>query len=222
MSIDFSSQRLSYEQGELIEDSLPTTPYPLLQTWVEQAIVQYKDGKQSEPYAISLATCGWDNQPSVRTVLMREINEYKDSVGLIFYTNYDSAKGADLTANPQAEALFFWASLERQVRLTGRVQPLSREQSASYFHSRPRDSQLAAWVSEPQSGVVASREVMDEKFAQLSAEFDGKDIPIPEFWGGYEIIAEKIEFWQGRANRMHDRIVYVWADEGWVMERLLP
>lgn len=219
MSIDFSSQRQSYEQGELVETELPTTPYPLLQTWVEQAIAN----SQGEAYAFSLATCGADHQPSVRTLLMREVTELpNDGVGMTFYTNYDSAKGADLLANPQAEALFFWASLERQVRLTGRVKQVSREQSQTYYHQRPRDSQLAAWVSEPQSGVVASRDVMDAKFAEVTARYEGKDVPIPEFWGGYQLVAEKIEFWQGRANRMHDRIVYAWTGSEWVRERLLP
>ena len=130
MSIDFTNQRQSYEQGQLLEDNLPTLPYPLLQTWIQQAIA----AKQGEAYAFALATCGRDNQPSVRTVLMREITELgqngqKDGVGLTFYTNYDSAKGSDLAANPQAEALFFWASLERQVRITGHVYKVSREQS---------------------------------------------------------------------------------------------
>ncbi|MFW2176400.1 MULTISPECIES: pyridoxamine 5'-phosphate oxidase [unclassified Moraxella] len=219
MSIDFTSQRLSYEQGELTEQDLPNTPYPLLQTWVEQAVNE----KVGEAYAFYLATCGRDNQPSVRTLLMREIVELaNDGVGLVFYTNYDSAKGSDIASNPQAEALFFWASLERQVRITGALRKVSREQSETYYHQRPRDSQIGAWVSEPQSGVVASREAMTAKFEQLTSEFEGKDIPLPEFWGGYELVAEKIEFWQGRANRMHDRIVYSLADGAWVMERLLP
>ena len=219
MSIDFTSQRLSYEKDELLETHLPDVPYPLLQTWIEQAIKR----SQGEAYAFALATCGRDQQPSVRTVLMREISELANQgVGLTFYSNYDSAKGSDLAANPQAEALFFWASLERQVRITGHVQKISREQSAAYYHQRPRDSQLAAWVSEPQSGVVANRETMNQKFEQITAEFEGKEVPIPEFWGGYQLIAEKIEFWQGRPNRMHDRILYAWTGEAWVTERLLP
>lgn len=219
MSIDFTSQRLSYEQGELIESHLPEQPFGLLQTWVQQAI----DAKQGEAYAFSLATCGRDRQPSVRTLLMREIIQLDNAgIGLVFYTNYDSAKGCDLATNPNAEALFFWSSLERQIRLTGAVQKVSREQSAQYFHSRPRDSQLAAWVSEPQSSVVASREVMEDKFAQLTVQYGDNPIPLPEFWGGYLLTVEKIEFWQGRANRMHDRIVYSLDGEQWVMERLLP
>ena len=186
---------------------------------MQQAI----DSKQGEAYAFSLATCGRDRQPSVRTLLMREIIKLDNTgIGLVFYTNYDSAKGCDLATNPNAEALFFWPSLERQIRLTGAVQKVSREQSAQYFHSRPRDSQLAAWVSEPQSSVVASREVMEDKFAQLTAQYGDNPIPLPEFWGGYLLTVEKIEFWQGRANRMHDRIVYSLDGEQWVMERLLP
>ena len=219
MSIDFTSQRLSYEQGKLVESQLPEQPFGLLQSWVQQAI----DAKQGEAYAFSLATCGRDRQPSVRTLLMREIVELEHAgIGLVFYTNYDSAKGCDLASNPNAEALFFWPSLERQVRLTGQVQKVSREQSAKYFLSRPRDSQLAAWVSEPQSSVVASREVIEDKFAALSQSYADKEIPLPEFWGGYLLTVEKIEFWQGRANRMHDRIVYSVADNQWVTERLLP
>lgn len=220
MSIDFTNQRLSYEQGELLEADLPKLPYPLLQAWIQQAI----DAKQGEAYAFALATCGRDNQPSVRTVLMREITE-KDNTGieLTFYTNYDSAKGSDIAANPQAEALFFWASLERQVRLTGTVKKVSREQSEAYFHQRPHDSQIAAWVSEPQSGVVENRDIMQQKFDALNQQYaETMDVPLPDFWGGYEIVAEKIEFWQGRPNRMHDRIVYSWTGETWLMERLLP
>lgn len=218
MSIDFSGKRLSYEKGELDESDLPTTPYPLLQRWVSQALDTY----QGEAYAFSLATCGADNKPSVRTLLMREIVPNADNIQLVFYSNYDSQKGQDLVENPNAEALFFWASLEQQIRLTGTVSRLSREQSAQYFHSRPTDSQLAAWVSEPQSGRVPSRDIMNEKFAQLAKQYQNREIPLPDYWGGYQLSVEKIEFWQGRANRMHDRIVYQKTDNGWQIQRLLP
>ncbi len=219
MSIDFSAKRLSYEQGELDEQGLPTTPYPLIQNWVNEALEKY----QGEAYAFFLATCGDDNLPSVRTLLMREIVSLDDdNVGLIFYSNYDSQKGQDLDNNPNAEALFFWASLERQVRLTGKVSKISREQSAQYFHSRPKDSQLAAWVSTPQSGVVASRDVMNERFENLANQYQDSEIPLPDFWGGYQLTVEKIEFWQGRANRMHDRIVYQKNGDNWQILRYLP
>lgn len=217
MSIDFSASRQSYEKDELIETNVPPTPYPLLEKWVADAVAE----QMGEAYAFSLATCGADMRPSVRTLLMREIVPVGDDIQMVFYTNYDSQKGQDLDENPHAEALFFWASLERQVRASGRVEKISHEKSATYYHSRPKDSQLAAWVSRPQSGVVDSRETMEQDFAKLSAEF-GETIPKPEFWGGYRLMVERIEFWQGRANRMHDRIIYKKINNNWVRERWLP
>lgn len=219
MGIDFSAKRLSYEQGELDESVLPTTPYPLLHQWVNEAI----ENQRGEPYAFFLATCGKDNVPAVRTLLMREILPLDDdNIALIFYSNYDSQKGQDLVENPNAEALFFWADLEKQVRLTGKVSKVNRQKSAQYFQSRPKDSQLAAWVSEPQSGVVTNRDMMNQKFAELSSQYENLDIPLPNFWGGYQLLVEKVEFWQGRANRMHDRIVYQKQQNTWQIVRLLP
>lgn len=218
MAIDFSASRLSYEKDELIEKNIGNTPYPLLQKWMDDAISE----QIGEAYAFSLATCGTDMRPSVRTLLMREINLVEDdNIQMIFYTNYDSDKGQDLADNPFAEALFFWHTLERQVRASGQVVKLSHDKSEAYYHSRPKDSQLAAWVSRPQSGVVDSREVMQSDFIKLSKQF-GEHVPKPEFWGGYCLMVDKIEFWQGRANRMHDRIVYRKDDNGWQMMRLLP
>ncbi|MDO4449510.1 MAG: pyridoxamine 5'-phosphate oxidase [Moraxella sp.] len=217
MGIDFSASRLSYEKDELIEKNIGNTPYPLFDRWIKDALAE----QVKEPYAMSVATCGSDNRPSVRTVLMREVVERGDEVLLVFYTNYDSDKGQDLAQNPHAECLFFWADLERQVRISGAVQKLDEELSDAYFNSRPKDSQLAAWVSRPQSGVVDSRETMENDFVKLSAKF-GENVPRPAFWGGYLLIADKIEFWQGRANRMHDRIVYKKENDKWVRERILP
>ncbi len=217
MSIDFTSQRKSYEQGKLLENTLPDLPYPLLTKWIDDALQADID----EPYAFSLATCGADQRPSVRTLLMREIYAKGSDIVLVFYSNYDSQKGQDLAQNPFAEALFFWQKLERQVRLAGRVARLSRADSQAYFESRPKDSQLAAWVSAPQSGVVDSRETMAERFNALQDKFCA-DVPLPEFWGGYTLTVDSVEFWQGRANRMHDRICYKLGDNGWRYERLLP
>lgn len=153
MTMDFSADRLSYEKGELLENQLPPNPKDLIQQWLQQAIKQ----KVVEPYAMSLATCGADLCPSVRTVLLREVSEQinndENQWGLVFYTNYDSQKGEDLAENPNAQVLFFWHSLERQIRVSGKIEKLSEEKSAAYFHKRPHDSQIAAWVSEPQSGV---------------------------------------------------------------------
>ncbi len=225
MTMDFSAERLSYEKGALLESELPKSPKQLFTEWVSTAVEE----QIVEPYAMSLATCGNDNLPSVRTLLMREVTDHAgDGFSIIFYSNYDSAKGADIEENPNAQALFFWHALERQVRLTGKIHKLSVEKSTNYFHKRPLDSQIAAWVSIPQSGVVASREIMEDKFSKLKAQYaDCTEIPMPEYWGGYELVVEKVEFWQGRANRMHDRIVYrrVSAEQEnteWQIERLLP
>ncbi|MER2165108.1 MAG: pyridoxamine 5'-phosphate oxidase [Psychrobacter alimentarius] len=217
--MDFTDQRLSYEKGVLDQTSIPESPFELLHAWMSEAIEQ----SVQEPYAMSLATCGADNKPSVRIVLLREIT----ATGIVFYTNYESAKGQDIAENPNAEALFFWHELERQIRISGKIAKIDAKKSAAYFQKRPHDSQVGAWVSQPQSGEVANREVMEEKFAQLQADYpENLAVPTPEFWGGYEITVEKIEFWQGRANRMHDRLVYMQDNnEGastWTTKRLLP
>ena len=216
MSMDFTDQRLSYEKGSLDQSSIPKSPFDLLKAWMQQAIEE----NVQEPYAMSLATCGADNKPSVRIVLLREITD----TGIVFYTNYESAKGQDIAENPNAEALFFWHKLERQIRISGRIAKVDADKSAAYFQKRPHDSQVGAWVSQPQSGEVANREVMEQKFATLQQDYpEQSSVPTPEFWGGYEITVEDIEFWQGRANRMHDRIVYHKEDDAnWTTKRLLP
>lgn len=243
MSIDFTSQRQSYEQGKLDEINLPKTPHALAKKWLTTAVAQYP----FEAYAMSLATCGKDGAPSVRTVLLRELvadetatdqngdanSAVHNELSLVFYTNYDSQKGIDLAQNPRAECLFFWANLERQLRFFGQIEPLDAVQSAAYFATRPRDSQLAAWVSAPQSGIVASRDVMAQQFAGYEQQFAHGDVPKPDFWGGYRLIVQKVEFWQGRSGRMHDRILYekmatpsqasqLCTPAGWTRVRLLP
>ena len=221
MSMDFTDQRLSYEKGELDQQSIPVSPFELFKAWMNEALVK----KVQEPYAMSLATCGADHKPSVRIVLLREVTD----TGIVFYTNYESAKGHDIEENPNAEALFFWHELERQVRISGSIAKIDADKSATYFQKRPHDSQVGAWVSQPQSGEVANRAVMEQTFEQLQAEHpDNSTVPTPAFWGGYEITIEKIEFWQGRANRMHDRIVYTQVSDesegsvSWATKRLLP
>ena len=216
MSMDFTDQRLSYEKGQLDQQSVPTSPFELLKAWMNEAI----EAQVQEPYAMSLATCGADSKPSVRIVLLREITDK----GIVFYTNYESAKGQDIAENPNAEALFFWHKLERQIRISGSIAKIDADKSAAYFQKRPHDSQVGAWVSQPQSGEVANREVMEQTFEQLQTDYpEGTAVPTPEFWGGYEITINEIEFWQGRANRMHDRIVYhKEADRHFSTKRLLP
>ena len=216
MSMDFSDQRLSYEKGQLDQQSIPASPFELLNVWMNEAI----EAQVQEPYAMSLATCGEDNKPSVRIVLLREITDK----GIVFYTNYESAKGKDIAENPNTEALFFWYKLERQIRISGSIAKIDADKSAAYFQKRPHDSQVGAWVSQPQSGEVANRDVMEQTFEQLKTDYpEGAAVPTPEFWGGYEITVNEMEFWQGRANRMHDRIVYhKEADGSFSTKRLLP
>ena len=216
MSMDFSDQRLSYEKGQLDQQSIPASPFELLNVWMNEAI----EAQVQEPYAMSLATCGADNKPSVRIVLLREITDK----GIVFYTNYESAKGQDIAENPNTEALFFWHKLERQIRISGSIAKIDADKSAAYFQKRPHDSQVGAWVSQPQSGEVANRELMEQTFEQLKTDYpEGAAVPTPEFWGGYEITVNEMEFWQGRANRMHDRIVYhKEADGSFSTKRLLP
>ena len=214
--MDFTDQRVSYEKGELHEEVLLNDPFELLTLWVSEAIEQ----KVPEPYAISLATCGSDNMPAVRTVLVREINDK----GIVFYTNYLSEKGQDIAQNPHAESLFFWHDMQRQVRIRGSIAKVDRATTEAYFQKRPYESQIGAWVSQPQSGEVDSRDTMDDKFAALKQQYPEGSVPTPDFWGGYQLTATEIEFWQGRPNRLHDRILYKKAagSENWTIKRLLP
>lgn len=214
--MDFTDQRVSYEKGELHEEVLLNDPFELLTLWVSEAIEQ----KVPEPYAISLATCGSDNMPAVRTVLVREINDK----GIVFYTNYLSQKGQDIAQNPHAESLFFWHDMQRQVRIRGSIAKVDRATTEAYFQKRPYESQIGAWVSQPQSGEVDSRDTMDDKFAALKQQYPEGSVPTPDFWGGYQITATEIEFWQGRPNRLHDRILYTKAAgiDSWTIKRLLP
>lgn len=212
---DLTGLRLSYTRAELRRTDLNPDPLAQFRGWLDEAIA---DGLR-EPYALSLATADAAGRPSVRTVLLRGADER----GLVFYTNYDSHKGRDLNANPRAEVLFHWAEHERQVRAFGLVERVPDEESAAYFRARPRQSQLAAHASDPQSAPIASREVLEAKFGELQARYpEGTPIPKPDFWGGYRVAVREWEFWQGRRNRMHDRFLYARGSEGWRIERLMP
>ena len=167
---------------------------------------------------MTLATADKEGRPSARVVLLKAVDER----GFIFFTNYSSRKGSELTENPQAALVFYWGSLERQVCVAGRVARVSREESEAYFSSRPRGSQLAAWASD-QSRPVADRSVLERHWQEQAARFDGKSIPVPEFWGGFVLDPERMEFWQGRPNRLHDRFRYSrQSDRTWRLERLSP
>jgi pyridoxamine 5'-phosphate oxidase len=207
--------RRSYERGTLDDTDLPDHWLPLLQSWFEAAAA---DPEVVEPTAIQLATVDQHARPSVRTVLAKAI----DDRGVVFYTNYDSAKAQDLAANNHAAAVFVWHPHQRQVRMSGPVSKVARVETERYFAGRPRESQIGAWAS-PQSQVVPSRSALDELAVEVERRFDGVDVPAPPGWGGYLLAPTAVEFWQGRRGRLHDRIRYRTEDGGtWVRERLAP
>jgi pyridoxamine 5'-phosphate oxidase len=206
--------RREYMRAELTEDAAAADPVRQLAAWLEEAAA----AGVTEPNAMTLATASADGVPSARMVLLKGV----DDRGLVFYTNYGSRKGDELAANPRAALVLYWAPLERQVRVEGRVEKVSREESATYFASRPRGSRLGALAS-PQSAVVAGRSVLEERLAELETAHPGEDVPLPDNWGGYLVVPEVVELWQGRPNRLHDRLRYR-ADGrgGWIRERLAP
>lgn len=212
---DLSELRLSYQKGELHEQQVQQNPHEQFLNWFNHALAV----KLHEPYAMSLATSNAQGRPHVRTVLLRGATE----LGYDFYTNYDSQKGLDLLANPYAELLFYWPELERQIRISGRVEKISVEESTDYYHKRPRDSQIAAHISTPQSGVIASRELLQTRFNDLhDAVEQNKVLEKPDFWGGYRLVPDHYEFWQGRPNRLHDRLSYERINTQWTLQRLMP
>ena len=212
---DLSELRLSYQKGELHEGQIEQHPHEQFLNWFNHAL----EAQLHEPYAMSLATANAQGRPHVRTVLLRGATE----AGYDFYTNYDSQKGIDLAINPYAELLFYWQEQERQIRVSGRVVKISEEESTDYYHKRPRDSQIAAHISTPQSGVIANREELQQRFQALHDEVEGKtELAKPEFWGGYRLVPDYYEFWQGRPNRLHDRITYERIDGVWNIQRLMP
>ena len=213
MQHDIASLRKEYKREELTEESVAANPFDQFRAWFDEALA----AQLPEPTAMTLATADTQGVPSARTVLLKGVDE----TGFVWYTNYASEKGQCLEQNPVAAILFFWPELERQVRISGTVERVSRDESEAYFHSRPRESQLGAWASH-QSTVVASREDLEQSYAAMQQQFADGEIPLPPTWGGYRLSPLRIEFWQGRQSRMHDRIRYRRSDGGWVTERLAP
>jgi pyridoxamine 5'-phosphate oxidase len=188
-------------------------PFGLFQEWFADA----EGSGLVHPEAMALATASPEGAPSVRIVLLKDLND----TGFVFYTNHESRKGQEILANPKVSAVFHWASLERQVRVEGVVEPVSREQTAVYFHSRPRGSQIGAWASR-QSRDLADRADLEARVEEFTQKFEGRDVPLPDYWGGFRIRPARIEFWQGRTSRLHDRLVFELAQDGWVTSRLYP
>jgi pyridoxamine 5'-phosphate oxidase len=213
---DPAALRADYTRGNLDEADLADTWYPQLRLWFDTAAA---DPTVLEANAMQLATADPTGRPAVRSVLAKALDQH----GVVFYTNYDSAKARDLAANPRAAAVFVWLAHQRQVRLAGAVAKVGRDETETYFATRPRESQLGAWAS-PQSEVVESRAALDAMAAAVAARFGSDDpIPAPPHWGGYRLVPHEVEFWQGRTGRMHDRIRYRRTSGGvWVRERLAP
>jgi pyridoxamine 5'-phosphate oxidase len=212
--VEPAALRRSYERAALDESSIAPTWLAQLRAWYDDAVVL---GGSPEPNALQVATVDAAGRPSVRTVLAKAIDER----GVVFYTNYNSAKARDLIERPYAAAVFVWLAHERQVRLSGPVRRVPADETAAYFRSRPRGSQLGAWAS-PQSEVIASRAVLERAEAELTRRFGEADIDVPPHWGGFLIAPEAVEFWQGRPDRLHDRLRYRLAGHDWVLERLAP
>jgi pyridoxamine 5'-phosphate oxidase len=211
---DPAGLRARYTRGALDEADLADSWLAQLRLWFDAAAA---DPTILEPNAIQLATVGADGRPAVRTVLAKGIDER----GIVFFTNYDSAKARDLAANPRAAAVFVWLAHQRQVRLAGTVERTSREETEAYFATRPRESQIGAWAS-PQSQTVSSRAELDQLADEMADRFGDGEIPAPPHWGGYRLAPDEVEFWQGREGRLHDRIRFRREGDRWVRERLAP
>jgi pyridoxamine 5'-phosphate oxidase len=206
--------RKHYQHEGLAEGGLAADPFEQFTAWFHEA----DEAGVTEPNAMVLSTADAEGRPSSRTVLLKGF----DRRGFVFYTNYGSRKGTELAANPRAALLFPWIALARQVVVRGRVEKVGRDETAAYFRTRPHGSQLGAWASE-QSSPVAGREVLEQRYAELAARYpEGEGVPVPPFWGGYRVVPEAVEFWQGRENRLHDRLCFLAEGDGWRVERLCP
>src|SRR5690606_6096685 len=214
MSKNLANYRRVYSKGQLLESEIPENPMELFEDWFEEieAIV-----KTIEANAMTISTIGPNGFPKNRVVLLKEFS----NEGFIFYTNYTSEKGKSLEKNPKICLSFFWPETERQVIIQGIVEKSSKEKAEEYFKSRPRGSQLGAWVSN-QSSEISSREVLEKCLRELEIQYKDIEIPKPEFWGGYLVRPVNFEFWQGRPNRLHDRIYYEKESTNWIIKRLAP
>lgn len=210
---DLASLRRSYARASLGEGDVAADPIAQFLAWFDDA----QAAELREPNAMTLATATPDGAPSARIVLLKGVDER----GFVFYTDYRSRKGEELAANPRAALVFHWAELERQVRVTGTVARVSREESEAYYRTRPVGSRIGAWASH-QSRPIAGRAELEAREAELARRYADGDVPLPPHWGGYRVAPETVEFWQGRPSRLHDRLRYVREEGGWRVERLAP
>lgn len=206
------SMRIDYGRAALSETDALADPIDQFARWFAEA----QAASVPEPNAMTLATADASGVPSARVVLLKDFSN-----GFVFYTNYSSRKGADLAANPHAALCFYWQPLERQVRIEGSVETVSRAESKAYFHSRPIAAQIGAWASH-QSQVIPSRATIEQREAELAARFAAGPVPLPDFWGGYRVVPRSMEFWQGRPSRLHDRLLYTRCAGTWTLQRLSP
>jgi pyridoxamine 5'-phosphate oxidase len=209
-----NSVRREYAGQELTKDSVAENPFKQLFSWINDAV----NAQVLDPAAMILSTVGSDNKPSARTVLIRGQEEN----GIIFYTNYDSKKGQDLVSNPYVAITFFWVELDRQILIRGRAEKTSYEASQKYFSHRPKESQISA-IASNQSGIVENRKSLEDAYAAIAEKYkDVGPLPCPENWGGFRVIIDSFEFWQGRPSRLHDRIRYTKENNDWKLDRLSP
>jgi len=211
--VNLGDIRRQYTQGRLDEQTAAADPMTQFHAWFEQ----YRGTDPLEPTIMTVASVDAAGQPWQRILLLKAYDEN----GFVFFTNYDSNKGQHFAANAHASLHFFWINLERQVQVQGMVEKISRAEAEAYFHSRPRESQLGAWAS-AQSRPLADRATLEAQFAEVSKQYEGQDVPLPDYWGGYRLKPARMEFWQGGEHRLHDRLEYSLADREWKKQRLNP
>jgi pyridoxamine 5'-phosphate oxidase len=212
VSVDLNSLRQEFASNGITRAELNDNPFIQFESWMDEAT----QAGLTLPNAMSLATSD-DNEIGIRTVLLKSFNEK----GFVFFTNYNSKKSKQINDNPKAALLFPWLDLERQVKISGKVEKITTLESIKYFATRPKDSQLGAWASN-QSSQLSSRQMLLSQFESMKEKFSKGEVPLPDFWGGYRVVPHTIEFWQGRENRLHDRFAYKKQSDNWVIERLAP